>query len=90
MKIMFIAVPNKLEGNIKEKSSFANRITPLELASIGAVLEKKHDVRIIVKHPVDCIIISYIIALVQGIKKNALEVREQGLHHHHRHKAERI
>ena len=47
MKVMLISPPNILKGNIKEESSFENRITPLDLAIIGAVLEKKHHVEIL-------------------------------------------
>ena len=47
MKIMLISPPNILEGNTKEESSFDNRTTPLDLATIGAVLEKKHEVKIL-------------------------------------------
>jgi len=44
---MLISPPNILEGNIKEEESFDNRTTPLDLAIIGAVLEKRHQVRIL-------------------------------------------
>lgn len=47
MKIMLISPPNILEGNIKEESSFDNRTTPLDLAIIGAILEKNHKVKIL-------------------------------------------
>lgn len=47
MKIFLISPPNVLEGNNKE-ADFENRITPLDLAIIGAVLEKdKHTVKIL-------------------------------------------
>ncbi len=47
MKIMLISPPNILNGNTREESNFENRITPLDLAIIGAVLEKKHQVEIL-------------------------------------------
>jgi len=46
MKIMMIAVPNILEENSKD-DNFENRMTPLDLAVLGAVLEKKHEVKIL-------------------------------------------
>ncbi|VVB82634.1 Ribosomal protein S12 methylthiotransferase RimO [uncultured archaeon] len=47
MKIMLISPPNILEGNVSEEESFDNRTTPLDLATLGAVLEKKHEVKIL-------------------------------------------
>src|SRR4030043_81559 len=43
MKVMIISPPNTLEGSSKEEeSSFENRVTPLDLTIIGAVLEKNN------------------------------------------------
>ena len=47
MRVMLISPPNTLDGNIKEAASFDNRTTPLDLAIIGAVLKKKHEVKIL-------------------------------------------
>jgi len=45
---MLISPPNILEGLSPEESSFENRVTPLDLAIIGAVLEKEgHQVKIL-------------------------------------------
>ena len=46
MKILIIAPPNEFSGK-KEDYSMENRIVPLTLASIGTVLEKEHDIKII-------------------------------------------
>jgi anaerobic magnesium-protoporphyrin IX monomethyl ester cyclase len=48
MKVMLISPPNTLDNSSKEESSFENRITPLDMAIIGAVLEKEgHTVKIL-------------------------------------------
>ena len=45
---MLISPPNILSKNSKEETSFENRVTPLDLAIIGAVLEKeRHQVKIL-------------------------------------------
>lgn len=44
---MIISPPNILQGNVNEEESFDNRTTPLDLATLGAVLEKKHEVKIL-------------------------------------------
>ena len=45
---MLISPPNILSKNSKEETSFENRVTPLDLAIIGAVLEKEnHQVKIL-------------------------------------------
>jgi anaerobic magnesium-protoporphyrin IX monomethyl ester cyclase len=48
MRVMLISPPNILSKNSKEETSFENRVTPLDLAIIGAVLEKGgHEVKIL-------------------------------------------
>ncbi|OGJ13041.1 hypothetical protein A3K82_03290 [Candidatus Pacearchaeota archaeon RBG_19FT_COMBO_34_9] len=48
MRVMLISPPNILEDLSREESTFENRVTPLDLAIIGAVLEKSgHNVRIL-------------------------------------------
>jgi anaerobic magnesium-protoporphyrin IX monomethyl ester cyclase len=48
MRIILISPPNTLEKNSVEQTNFENRITPLDLAIIGAVLEKGgHEVKIL-------------------------------------------
>jgi len=48
MRVMLISPPNILSKNSKEETSFENRVTPLDLAIIGAVLEKEnHQVKIL-------------------------------------------
>jgi anaerobic magnesium-protoporphyrin IX monomethyl ester cyclase len=48
MRVMLISPPNILHENSKEETSFENRVTPLDLAIIGAVLEKEgHQVKIL-------------------------------------------
>ncbi|MFZ5955039.1 MAG: B12-binding domain-containing radical SAM protein [Nanoarchaeota archaeon] len=47
MKFMIIAPPNDLDATNNESTSYDNRITPLDIAYIGAVLEGSHQVRIL-------------------------------------------
>ncbi|MBT3464836.1 radical SAM protein [archaeon] len=47
MKIMIIAPPNSLEDNKEEEFSYDNRITPLDLAYLGGILEESHNVKIL-------------------------------------------
>ncbi len=44
---MLLSPPNILNGNTREESNFENRIMPIDLATIAAVLEKNHQVEVL-------------------------------------------